>query len=401
MDGINDSFVARFESMILVVSWVRCTMSATNIPSLGSTGVLMKPGQRRTTLVNRPPTSRSPSISKNEQSEAIGLLFGNSVEPASILLIGNAPTWTFFTHLFSASCNSKICFDLTVTRAWCLITFNAKKRSMRDQNQYLLLATKIGTHPDLLGEGQFADTSFRCLPGSQFRTDKSKAVSQPDQVAISAQGRGRGLEMFHPVQPSRRRLKLYVRVHLIVLLVFNKGFPLGHCIRWELPPQTQGNVGSVRHAVSSTHLNRLSHSSCSTHGSPPRPVVNRIGSSASLLLPSSSQRKSHTFDCLQRWTGQTSSQDDELRDAVQTFPPMYTRFELIQNDLNCRMSSSNFSKGKLGRQLFCLRKTSLCLTCAIPKVRPPELLHLGVHLLMRPYLGALLYIAHSMHSGDS
>ncbi|OUC43773.1 hypothetical protein D917_09533 [Trichinella nativa] len=108
MDGINDSFVARFESMILVVSWVRCTMSATNIPSLGSPGVLMKPGQRRTTLVNRPPTSRSPSISKNKQSEAIGLLFGNSVEPASILLIGNAPTWTSFTHLFSASCNSKI-----------------------------------------------------------------------------------------------------------------------------------------------------------------------------------------------------------------------------------------------------------------------------------------------------
>ncbi|KRX62844.1 hypothetical protein T09_15279 [Trichinella sp. T9] len=108
MDGINDSFVARFESMILVVSWVRCTISATIIPSLGSPGVLMTPGQRRTTLVNRPPTSRSPSISKNEQSEAIGLLFGNSVEPASILLIGNAPTWTSSTHLFSASCNSKI-----------------------------------------------------------------------------------------------------------------------------------------------------------------------------------------------------------------------------------------------------------------------------------------------------
>ncbi|KRY07544.1 hypothetical protein T12_8715 [Trichinella patagoniensis] len=75
MDGINDSFVARFESMISVVSWVRCTMSATIIPSLGSPGVLMTPGQRGTTLVNRPPTSRSLSISKNEQSEAIGLLF--------------------------------------------------------------------------------------------------------------------------------------------------------------------------------------------------------------------------------------------------------------------------------------------------------------------------------------
>ncbi|KRY32578.1 hypothetical protein Tsp_07318 [Trichinella spiralis] len=108
MDGINDSFAARFESIILVVSWVRCTMSATIIPSLRSPGMLMTPGQRRTTLVNRPPTRRSPSISKNEQSEAIGLLFGNSMERASILLIGNAPAWTSFTHLFSASCNSKI-----------------------------------------------------------------------------------------------------------------------------------------------------------------------------------------------------------------------------------------------------------------------------------------------------
>ncbi|XP_003381630.1 conserved hypothetical protein [Trichinella spiralis] len=242
---------------------------------------------------------------------------------------------------------------------------------MRDQNQYLPLATKIGTHLDLLGESQFADTSFLCLPGSQFRTDESKAVSQSDQVAISVQGRGRGSEMFHPVQPSRRRQKIYVRVHLIVLLVFNKGFPLGHCIRWELPPQSwQNNLTSflrafssrkcsVRHGVSSTlqllHLNRLSHSSSSAHGSPPRPVVNRIGSSAFVLLPSSSQRKSHTFDCLQRWTGQISSQVDELRDAVQTLPPVYTRF-VIQNELNCRMPSPNFSMGKLrGGGRVCLK----------------------------------------------
>ncbi|KRY32587.1 hypothetical protein T01_12700 [Trichinella spiralis] len=197
---------------------------------------------------------------------------------------------------------------------------------MRDQNQYLPLATKIGTHLDLLGESQFADTSFLCLPGSQFRTDESKAVSQSDQVAISVQGRGRGSEMFHPVQPSRRRQKIYVRVHLIVLLVFNKGFPLGHCIRWELPPQSwQNNVKTIQVTVD-FFPEGFQLKEMLTHGSPPRPVVNRIGSSAFVLLPSSSQRKSHTFDCLQRWTGQISSQVDELRDAVQTLPPVYTRF---------------------------------------------------------------------------
>ncbi|KRZ01105.1 hypothetical protein T11_17585 [Trichinella zimbabwensis] len=38
-------------------------------------------------------------------------------------------------------------------------------RTLRELEE-MLLATKISTHPDLLGEGQFANTSFRCLPGS-------------------------------------------------------------------------------------------------------------------------------------------------------------------------------------------------------------------------------------------
>ncbi|KRX13486.1 hypothetical protein T07_14180 [Trichinella nelsoni] len=58
---------------------------------------------------------------------------------------------------------------------------------------------------------------------------------------------------------------------------------------------SRGNAGSSRRGVWSTlqllRLNRPSRSSNLTHGSPQRPVIDKIGSSASVLPPNSFQRK--------------------------------------------------------------------------------------------------------------
>ncbi|KRY27161.1 hypothetical protein T01_8436 [Trichinella spiralis] len=67
---------------------------------------------------------------------------------------------------------------------------------------------------------------------------------------------------------------------------------------------SRGNAGSIRHGVWSTlqllRLNRPSRSSHLTHGSPQRPVVDKIGSSASYYLRIVFSANRDTFDCFQR-----------------------------------------------------------------------------------------------------